>query len=126
MEWPRIARLPCGRPMLFAASGLWSFRAPAADGVGDPMPEALQKTRQIAGNTARCADGPRVRLSTPWRCLQRVGWPEENRHQSAPKVAVRAKIPCGDAAAGESSCRGRYLRSRCVIDREYPDRLAPG
>src|SRR5512144_3376335 len=41
--------VPRWRRMLFAALGLPCFRAPPAEGVGEPMLEAPRNNRQIAG-----------------------------------------------------------------------------
>src|SRR5512135_3810321 len=64
--------VPRWRRMLLAALGLPCFRAPPAEGVGEPMLEAPRNNRQIAGRNA-CSEGrPRARLSTPRRCPRRA------------------------------------------------------
>ena len=83
--------------MLLAASGLSCFRAPQADGVGEPMPAAPRKVQQIAGRNACNARRPRARLSTPGRCPRRTAG--GRTATNAQKVAVRADIPGGDAVA---------------------------
>ena len=86
--------------MLFAVLGHSCFRAPPADCVGEPMPEAPQKVQQIAGRNSRHAGRPRARSSTLGRCFRCA---ERDRTATNPRcrVADRANIPVGDAVAEE-------------------------
>src|SRR5512135_1649653 len=88
------------RRMLLAALGLPCFRAPPAEGVGEPTLEAPRNSRQIAGRNAYSEGRPRARLSTPRRCPRRAEG-GQNRHQPAQEVAVQPDIPGADAVADE-------------------------
>src|SRR5438128_2716219 len=102
--------------MLFAAFGLRCFRAPPADGIGDPMPEALQRAQQVARK--KCALRGRT-TSAVEHSLAMLPAARVARTATSP----HRKWRCGPTFRAEIQWR---LNPPSVVDRDVLDACQPG